>query len=472
MLRAARAEAAGSPSRADHAAVARHPVLDDPDVTPVSIPPAASARPEEDMTCDLTPEARDKLDAALAVPEGRTHYAVLGVVPGASTKEISRAYFAADATFHPDRYFGKRLGPYKKKLEHAFRTASDAYDVLRSPARRAEYDGYMGLRRKSVEMDAALAPASAPPPASPASGPPPVWVPAAPRLPVAAPIPASVPVSVRAPGTAPPPPGAGLRPGSAPPTTFTASRPSSRPLPPLTSVVATPPAIASNPPPPPETRVSATLPPASRSGPPSARVSQSPIRLGNIDSPPTNGRPQSSGRSIVAAAKSASLLDQAQQALLQGDAISAANLYRLALQYAEEPTARARAEAGLSEARSMLADTYLKTARYEEKEGRWPEAVASYARALDRRPDDPTICERLANALRQEGQDLLRATRLAELATSRLPRDAGCRRTLALIYADSGLREKAIEQLQKACEIDPSDEATKRALTGLRRKSR
>jgi tetratricopeptide (TPR) repeat protein len=118
----------------------------------------------------------------------------------------------------------------------------------------------------------------------------------------------------------------------------------------------------------------------------------------------------------------------------------------------------------------MVADTYLKSARYEEKEARWSEAVASYEKALDRRPEDPSICERLANALRQEGHDLLRATRLAELAVSRTPRSATCRRTLGLVYADAGLREKAIEAFEKAAELDPSDEVTSRALVALRKR--
>ena len=182
--------------------------------------------------------------------------------------------------------------------------------------------------------------------------------------------------------------------------------------------------------------------------------------------------PRSSARNLVAAAKSVSLLDGAQQALAQGDAAAAANLYRLSLEYADDPSSRAYAESGLKEARSIVADTHLKRALYEEKESRWTEAVASYEKALDRRPDDPAICERLANALRQEGQDLLRATRLAELAVSRTPRNATYRRTLGLVYADAGLRDKALEQFEKAFELDPSDEVTSRALAALRKPKR
>ena len=157
---------------------------------------------------------------------------------------------------------------------------------------------------------------------------------------------------------------------------------------------------------------------------------------------------------------------------MQGDAAAAANLYRLALHYAEDAATRGYAQSGLVEARARLSDAHLQKARYEEKESRWSEAAASYAKALDGRPDDPAICERLANALRQEGHDLLRATRLAELAVSRAPRRAAYRRTLGLIYADAGLAEKAIAEMEQAFEIDPTDEIASRALAALRKRRR
>ena len=178
--------------------------------------------------------------------------------------------------------------------------------------------------------------------------------------------------------------------------------------------------------------------------------------------------PRTSVRSLIAATKSASLLDSAMQALATGDAVSATNFFRLALEFAEEPGDRRRAEAGLDEARALVAEAYIKRARFEEKEARWSEAVSSYEKALDRRPDDPSLCERLANALRQDGQDLVRATRLAERAVARTSRNATCRRTLGLLYADAGLADKALEQFERAAELDPSDETTRRALAKLR----
>jgi Flp pilus assembly protein TadD len=403
----------------------RHAVLEDVEAPPTAAPPVAP--PKDDQECDLDPETIARIDAAAAASEGRTHYAILGVPPAAAAKEVSRAYFALAATLHPDRYFGKRLGPYKKKLEQAFRMASDAYEVLRSASRRAEYDGYLGLRRKSVEIEIALAPPAAP------------IVTIAPIAPVAAP---AQPVAASVKPPAPSPVAASVKPPAPSPVALSVKPPAPSPV--AASVKSAPPT-------------------------PAPRLLQTII---TSEPPAQNSRLHKSVRRLVADAKSATLLQDAQKALVDGDAIAAANLYRLALQYAEDPSARGYAQSGLNEARAMVADTYLKRALYEEKEARWTEAVASYEKALDRRPDDPAICERLANALRQEGQDLLRATRLAELAAARTPRNSACRRTLGLIYADAGLREKALEQFEKAAELEPSDEVTKRALTALRSRSR
>ncbi len=156
----------------------------------------------------------------------------------------------------------------------------------------------------------------------------------------------------------------------------------------------------------------------------------------------------------------------------QGDAAGAANLYRLALHYADDAASTAYAKSGLNEARATLANAHLQRARHEEKERRWSDAVASYAKALEGRPDDPAVCERLANALREEGLDLVRAAQLAELAVSRAPRRAANRKTLGLIYAAQGVVAKALEHLERAVELDPADQMASRAVTALRERRR
>jgi curved DNA-binding protein CbpA len=65
--------------------------------------------------------------------EHQDPYVVLGVLRQASPDEIARAYRRAARATHPDGG-GSRAGAER------FRAVSDAYDMLRDPARRAAYD--------------------------------------------------------------------------------------------------------------------------------------------------------------------------------------------------------------------------------------------------------------------------------------------------------------------------------------------
>ena len=69
-----------------------------------------------------------------------THYDFLEVRPKTPVDEIRKAYFDLSRRFHPDRYYGKRLGSYKARLAQVFQRLHDAYDVLSNPERKRAYD--------------------------------------------------------------------------------------------------------------------------------------------------------------------------------------------------------------------------------------------------------------------------------------------------------------------------------------------
>ncbi|MBK7402532.1 MAG: DnaJ domain-containing protein [Myxococcales bacterium] len=373
--------------------------------------PAPAAAPAAPAPCDIDADTRARIDAELV--DGRNHYGVLGVPRTATKKEIQRAYFALAAAIHPDRHFGKSLGDYKRKLDVVFGRATTAYEILRSEVKRAEYDAYLKLTQRSAQMERVLANVHVEPEAP---APPPPKKPSVKVAAVSAPVERSVPITT----------------------------PIVRPVPvsvPVTAPVVTP---------------AATAP-----------VPGSPVASA---APVPDSRPAT--RLTPAQAKAAEVLAVAQKALAAGDAVAAANHYRLALHYAEDASARGYAESGLKEARNLLVDMHLKKARYEEKENRWPDAIVSYGKAIEGRPGDPSICERLANALRHEGTDLVRAQQLAEAAVQRAPRRSSFRATLGMIYAETGSREKAIEQLERALEIDGSDDTVRRVLDALKKKRR
>ncbi len=61
-------------------------------------------------------------------------YSVLGVSVGASQRDIARAYRRAVQRAHPD------ARPHDPQAAARFRALTDAYDLLRDPGRRADYD--------------------------------------------------------------------------------------------------------------------------------------------------------------------------------------------------------------------------------------------------------------------------------------------------------------------------------------------
>ena len=70
-------------------------------------------------------------------------YRVLGVSAEASPRDIARAYRRAVQHAHPD------ARPHDRQAAARFRALTEAYDLLRDPGRRADYDRGHRFRRPS-----------------------------------------------------------------------------------------------------------------------------------------------------------------------------------------------------------------------------------------------------------------------------------------------------------------------------------
>jgi tetratricopeptide (TPR) repeat protein len=96
--------------------------------------------PAADEPCELDDATQKKLFEMDALCKRATHYELLGVPRDADRKEIKRAYFALAAAFHPDRFFGRKLGPMRPVLDRVFVKLTQANESLGSRQLRDAYD--------------------------------------------------------------------------------------------------------------------------------------------------------------------------------------------------------------------------------------------------------------------------------------------------------------------------------------------
>jgi hypothetical protein len=92
---------------------------------------------------DLTAAQAQRIDELFAALQTRDAFALLELARAADKKEIKRAYFKMSKEFHPDRYFGKNLGPYRDRLTKIFQSIKAAFELLSDDARRAAYEESM-----------------------------------------------------------------------------------------------------------------------------------------------------------------------------------------------------------------------------------------------------------------------------------------------------------------------------------------
>jgi curved DNA-binding protein CbpA len=112
----------------------------------------------------------------------------------------------------------------------------------------------------------------------------------------------------------------------------------------------------------------------------------------------------------------------------------------------------------------------------EQAKGAWDdsarqEAMQLYEEALHYRPGDPEVNDRAAQ-LALEVHELDRAREYAETACEVAPDVAGYRVTLARVYWQQGLADKAKTALEEAIRLDPDDSQAREELESMRRRGR
>ena len=410
--------------------------------------PAAALYDARDLDeeVDIELERKRTILEAFHRLDSLTHYQMLRVDRSADKRAIKNAYFEIVNVFHPDRYFGKKLGSFKPKLERVFARLTEAHDTLTRLGPRAEYDAYLASLDETRRFDQA--------PASLAA-----QVQAIQR---------QIEEEARAGLSTPPAPAS----GNALPTP--GPERSQSPVP--TSV--TQPRLQSLSPPDPEARKRALarkLGGRTMSGGLPA-VMPAPINT------PTPQRLEARERAIVdlrrhyeqrvtqaRVERAERYLVNARQSLASKDPISAANALRIAASLVpDNPAVSARLLEAQNEAESQLSGHYLAQAQYEEREGRMAEAARSYGRATLGSPDARTFERAAYCALLAEG-DLRLAGDHARKAVALGPDDAQARVTLARIYVSAGMKQSALAEFERAATLAPKDDTIRDWIRRLKR---
>jgi curved DNA-binding protein CbpA len=400
--------------------------LVDPNPAPVSPQGAAAA---EEVDLDL--ETRGQILAIHAKLEEADHYALLGVDANADKRTLRRAYFELAAKFHPDRYFRKKLGSFKPRMEVIFGRLTLAHETLSHPDTRAEYDSYLEEQRGTRRIEQLLADAITEakraeelierevrghtPVAAASSS-----VPAAP-----APA-ASIPV-------APPP----TRASPLPAVDLNARRDA------LARRLLGGRGAATSSTPPPRNSLS---PPSG----PAVSVAEAMGALRRRYEERVRGAKAAQARKYIATGEAA---------IAKGDTVSAANAFRIAQSLApDDLDLQRKARDTQDEAAGVLGEMYARQGAYEEKTGQWAEAARSWSRVCGAQPNNANAHEHAANALVKAGGDLHEAGRLAERACLLDPKTAQHRVTLANVYLAAGLALNARRELETAAQLAPQDD--------------
>jgi curved DNA-binding protein CbpA len=120
------------------------------------LPPPRAFTPVVGPSDDLTPEQRRWCESTSAQLDTCTHYQLLGVPADADKKAIKRAYYDLASRCHPDRFFRKNMGAYKRRLEAIFASITHAHDTLTNTKQREAYDRYLTDTEQARALEKAL----------------------------------------------------------------------------------------------------------------------------------------------------------------------------------------------------------------------------------------------------------------------------------------------------------------------------
>lgn len=145
-----------------------------PPPTPQARPAAAPAPPSAPASAPAVPPTSPAMDGRrLEIMEAfeglktRNHFEILGIPRTANEQQVKEAYFRLAKRFHPDTHHDATLSDLVDKLEAVFIRLGEAYETLKNPRTRGDYEERLGRQRPPAGPTAPAPPSGpAPPPAS------------------------------------------------------------------------------------------------------------------------------------------------------------------------------------------------------------------------------------------------------------------------------------------------------------------
>ncbi|MBX3182728.1 MAG: hypothetical protein KIT72_18955 [Polyangiaceae bacterium] len=404
----------------------------------------AEASPQQQLEApDLSAALQREFEELAERVQSQDPAVVLGCEPGADRETVRVTYFAAIRRYHPDRYFGKRIGPYKAMLEGIFRQLTSAHEVLLERAPAASKAPSPSPARSDARAPSD-SPRGAPSESRGAQ-------PSAPRG-----------AQPSAPQADAPQAGAlrggdqGARGESSAAGSASHPNDTSREVP-LREARPTPSSAPS------AARLrslSRLLTSKRRLEPPQEAARSAP--QGPAVAPREAAREallrfraERAGDPRGAAWRFIHAADRAEQA---GDIMAARNSLRLAIELCPDDSGlEARLTRLEREVSLKYSDDYLARGQQAERRGELVEAARLYELAAAGRDISWPLLQRAVTCLLQDGTELSRAIRIAKAAVAASPEGAAERSLLARVFHAAGMRQSAIAELERARQLSPND---------------
>jgi len=128
-----------------------------PAAPPPQTAPVAAAETKDDGKQGRRQEIGEMFDGL----KTRNHFEILGIQRASNETQVKEAYFRLARRFHPDTQHDTSLADLASQIEAVFIRIGQAYETLRNPKSRAQYEERLGSSRSLFQT---------PPQGSPAAG--------------------------------------------------------------------------------------------------------------------------------------------------------------------------------------------------------------------------------------------------------------------------------------------------------------